>query len=144
MDRENPFSFAASQGALNREVDAEGQKTTENRWDAHLEACRIILVNTAEARLLLAQQAMNEWGHACEVKPVFRIETMTGAVLFRTSLHVTGHDYLELTVSPKRQVITALAHSNHRKKRWGNVAITAQGISSHIDTVIKEFIEWWR
>lgn len=144
MSKENPFRFAAAQGSLNRASEEDQRETDESRWIAHLEACRVILINTAETRLVLAQEALSAWDHPCKVKAVYRIETMTGAVLFRTSLHVSAHDYLELTVSPKRQVITALGHSNHRKKRWANVAITAEGISGHIDQTIKEFIEWWR
>lgn len=95
MSEENPFRFAAAQGSLNRASEEEQTETAENRWAAHLEACRVILINSAENRLILAQEAMSAWDHPCEVRAVYRIETMTGAVLFRTSLHVSAHHIVQ-------------------------------------------------
>ena len=116
------------------------------RWEAHVEACTVIVREGALKRLELAAEALRQWGNDVEVEGVTRTESCTGVILLRAKLTINGGTadagYLEFVAAPKSQVIHSEGERRFEKRRWKKISLTAEAIPGHCDEVIRTFMTW--
>jgi hypothetical protein len=142
----NPFAEAA---AVNAAAEAlkrlEWEKELKLR-ESHVEACLRIMQSGVLPRLVLAAEAMLEWGNTADVTGVARTETYSGTTHLRVKIIVNAgtnnQGRLEFIASPKSMVIAAEAERGHEKRRWQKIALTSDGISGQCDEIIRQFLTW--
>lgn len=142
----NPYLGAAAEGAAWEELRRIEWAEQLRIWNQYLEGCREFLEKSAHARLLLAAEAVQQWGWNSEIKQVNRSETHTGRVYFKTSLilmrETTCHAWLEFICSPTSSILASEAQRLGEKRRWKKASLHAPNMADHLDEIIRDFLRW--
>lgn len=146
MGARNPFDDAAAEGVGNAAIWQLEAERQHQAWLGHVEACRSIMRHAVLARLHLAAEAADHWGHDATASGIHETSTHTGVLHLRVRLVLAfgsnRFSRLEFIGSPQSMVIACEAERVTTRRRWPKVALTAEAISSHADQVIRDFLRW--
>lgn len=146
MSDVNPFDVAAAVGAARRVIAEIDARTRELAVGAHVTACETIMKHAVLKRVELAHEAALKWDSQVTVSGVFQTMTHTGVLHLRVKLEMwTGTPsaaFIEFIGSPKSNVIACEGRKGQSKHRWPKIAMTAEGISAHVDKALAEFLAW--
>lgn len=146
MSDANPFDLPATVGMARKLLSEIDARTRQLSIGAHVEACEAIMTHAVLRRVELAAKAASNWDPTVQVSGVFQTQTHTGVLHLRVKMTMwpktTDEAVIEFIGSPKSNVIACEAKKGHSKHRWPKVSLTAEGISTHVDRALKEFLQW--
>lgn len=133
-------------GAAEGELGRMKKERSVHSATAHVEATEAIMRNAVLPRVQLAAKASESWGNQAETSDVFQTSTITGIIHVRVTLRIVSDSSsaseIQIIASTKSNVIAIEAQRGHEKRRWPKISLTAEGISSHVDKALHEFLTW--
>jgi hypothetical protein len=142
----NPFTEAVAIGTGAAHLARLEWERQQKLWRCHVEACRSIMKHAVLSRLELAAEAARAWGHDAIARGIHDTTTHTGLLHLRAELKLSfghnRHSRIEFIGSPTSMVIGIEGERVSTRKRWPKMAFSAEAISTHADTAIRDFLRW--